>query len=139
VSFDTSVIPDDATIVSATLRLQRVGLWGTNPFTTLGECRIDVQTGAFGGNAALEPSDFQAVAAAPAAGTLSNAARNGDWSAGTLGAAGLAAIDKTGTTQMRLAFELHDNGDAIADRILYGSGDQADPTLRPELLVTYTH
>jgi uncharacterized delta-60 repeat protein len=137
VSFDTSSIPAGATIVSATLRLQRVGIWGTNPFTILGQCRIDVQTGAFGGNAALELGDFQAVATAAAAGTLSNALRNGDWSTGTLSAAGLAAINRTGRTQLRLAFEVHDNGNRISDRILYGSGDQADPTLRPELQVTY--
>jgi hypothetical protein len=123
--------------VAATLRLQRVGLWGTNPFTIFGACRIDVQAGAFGDNAALEPGDFQAPATAPAAGALSNAERNGDWSTGTLDADGLAAIDTAGTTQMRLAFDVQDDGDGITDRILYGSGDQADPTLRPELLLTY--
>jgi hypothetical protein len=32
---------------------------------------------------------------------------------------------------------VHDNGNATSDRILFGSGDQTDPTLRPELLVTY--
>ena len=136
-SFDTSAIPDDATVVAATLRLQRVGLWGTNPFTTLGQLQIDVQTGAFGGNAALQTSDFQAGATAVAVGTLSSPAKNGDWSTATLSAAGLAAINKSGLTQLRLAFTVHDNGNAISDRILFGSGDQTDPTLRPELQVTY--
>jgi hypothetical protein len=137
VSFDTSLIPDDATIVSATLRLQRVGVWGTNPFTILGRCFIEVQTGAFGGDQTLQISDFQAPATAIAAGTLSNAAANKAWSTGTLNAAGLAAINKTGRTQFRLVFEVHDNGNNTVDRILYGSGDVADPTLRPELQVTY--
>jgi uncharacterized delta-60 repeat protein len=137
VSFDTSEIPDDAVILSATLRLQRAGVWGTNPFTILGECRVDVQTGAFGDDPALEPSDFEAEATAPAAGTLSSAATNGDTSSATLDPAGLAAINRTGRTQFRLWFEVHDNGNRVADRILYASGDRLDPTQRPELLVTY--
>ena len=37
-SFDTSAIPDGATILSATLRLRRGTLSGTNPFTTHGTC-----------------------------------------------------------------------------------------------------
>jgi hypothetical protein len=137
VSFDTSLIPDDATIVSATLRLQRVGVWGTNPFTILGRCFIEVQTGGFGGDPALQLSDFQAPATVVAAGTLSSATANKAWSTGTLNAAGLAAINKTGTTQFRLVFEVHDNGNGVVDRILYGSGEAADPTLRPELQVAY--
>ena len=136
-SFDTSVIPDSATVVSATLRLQRVGVLGTNPFNNLGRCRIDLQSGAFGGNPALEVSDFQAFATVPAAGTLSNAVQDGAVSSGSIGAMWLATINKTGRTQMRLSFDVHDNGNGIADRILYGSGEQTDPTVRPELQITY--
>jgi hypothetical protein len=58
-------------------------------------------------------------------------------SVGTLGAAGRAAINRTGRTQLRLAFALGDNDNAVADRIRYASGDQADPSLRPELFVQY--
>jgi uncharacterized delta-60 repeat protein len=136
-SFDTSAIPDNATVTSATVRLQRVGVLGTNPFTILGQCWIDVQRGGFGGSAALALGDFQATATAPRAGTLSNPATNGDWSTGTLSTAGLAAINRGGRTQLRLAFAVHDNGDGDADRILFGSGNVADPTLRPELQITY--
>jgi uncharacterized delta-60 repeat protein len=136
-SFDTSAIPDGAVVVSATLRIRRVGLFGTNPFTVLGACGIDVRTGGFGGNVALQASDFEAPATVAAAGTLGNAPANGDVSVGTLGAAGRAAINRTGRTQLRLAFALDDNDNAVADRIRYASGDQADPSLRPELVVQF--
>ena len=42
---------------------------------------------------------------------MSNAASNGDWSEGNLDSAGIAAVDKTGTTQFRLYFDLDDNDD----------------------------
>jgi hypothetical protein len=62
VAFDTSAIPDGATILSSTLRLRRGTLSGTNPFTTHGTCWVDVQTGGFSGSTALETGDFQAIA-----------------------------------------------------------------------------
>ena len=111
VSFDTSSIPDSATILSATLRLRRGTSSGTNPFTTHGTCWADVQTGGFSGSTALQSSDFQAAATAVQAASLSNAASNGDWSEGALSAAGLAAVSKTGTTQLRVYFALDDNDD----------------------------
>ncbi len=136
-SFDTSVIPAGATIVSATLRFNRTGLTGTNPFGTLGRLLADVQSGGFGGNAALQTSDFQASATAVGSASLSNPTMNGTWAIGTLDAAGLAAINRTGRTQVRLAFEVHDNGNAVADRVSFATGDHADATLWPELDVTY--
>ena len=137
-SFDTSTIPAGATIVAATLRLNRVGIAGTNPFGTLGRLLADVQTGGFGGNAALQAGDFQAAATAPASASLSNPATNGAWSAGTLDAAGLAAINRTGRTQVRLAFEVHDNANGISDRIQFATGEHTDASLWPELDVTYS-
>jgi len=38
VAFDTSSMPDGATILSVTLRLRRGTSSGTNPFTTHGTC-----------------------------------------------------------------------------------------------------
>ena len=137
VSFDTSAIPDGATIVSATLRLRRGTLSGTNPFTTHGTCWVDVQTGGFSGSTALQTSDFQAAATAAQAASLSNAASNGTWSEGSLNAAGLAALDKTGTTQLRVYFSLDDNDDGGNDYIGYYSGESSTSGNRPQLEVTY--
>ena len=138
VSFDTSSIPDGATIVSATLRLLRGSLSGTNPFTTHGTCWVDVQGGSgFSGSTALQNSDFEAAAAAVQAASLTNAASNGVWSTGSLNAAGLAAINKTGTTQLRVYFNLDDNDDTGNDYIGYYSGDNGTAANRPQLVVTW--
>jgi hypothetical protein len=136
VSFDTSSIPDGATILSATVRLRRGTLSGTSPFTTHGTCWADVQTGGFSGSTALELSDFQAAATAAQAASLSNAASNGSWSEGSLNAAGRAAVNKTGTTQLRVYFNLDDNDDSGNDYLGYYSGE-ATSANRPQLVVTY--
>jgi hypothetical protein len=137
VSFDTSSIPDGATILSVTLRLRRGTVSGTNPFTTHGTCWVDVQSGSgFSGSTTLQTGDFQAAATAVQAASLSNAANNGDWSTGSLNAAGLAAINKTGTTQLRVYFNLDDNNDSGNDYIGYYSGE-ATSANRPQLVVTY--
>jgi hypothetical protein len=138
VSFDTSAIPDGATILSATLRLRRGTVAGTNPFNTFGTCWVDVQSGrGFSGSTALQTGDFQAVATAVHAASLSNAANNGDWSEGSLGAAGLADIDKTGPTQLRVYFALDDNNDKLDDYIGYYSGDDPTAANRPQLVVSW--
>ncbi|MFL6194817.1 MAG: S8 family serine peptidase, partial [Thermoanaerobaculia bacterium] len=59
-SFDTSSLPDTATIVSARLVLRRALIGGTNPFDTHGNAWVDVRTGGFNGSVTLEPADFQA-------------------------------------------------------------------------------
>ncbi len=137
VSFDTSAIPDGATILSVTLRLRRGTLSGTNPFTTHGTCWVDVQSGSgFSGSTTLQTGDFQAAATTVQAASLTNAANNGDWSTGSLNTAGLAAINKTGTTQLRIYFNLDDNNDGGNDYIGYYSGE-ATSANRPQLVVTY--
>ena len=91
----------------------------------------------FSGSTALQTGDFQAAATAVQAASLSNAADNGDWSTGSLNAAGLAAINKTGTTQLRVYFNLDDNDDTGNDYIGYYSGDNTTAANRPQLVVTY--
>ena len=137
VSFDTSAIPDGATILSATLRLRRGTLSGTSPFTTHGTCWVDVQPGGFSGSTTLATGDFQAAATAVQSASLTNAASNGVWSEGSLSAAGLAAVNKTGTTQLRVYFNLDDNDDGGSDYIGYYSGDNSTSANRPQLVVTY--
>ncbi|MEP7013610.1 MAG: M14 family zinc carboxypeptidase [Acidobacteriota bacterium] len=137
VSFDTSPIPDGATILSATLRLRRGTSSGTNPFTTHGTCWADVQTGAFSGSTTLQTGDFQATATAVQATSLTNAATDGTWSEGSLNASGLAAISKTSTTQLRVYFNLDDNDDNGNDYIGYYSGNNSTSGNRPQLVVTY--
>ncbi len=136
-SFDTSSIPDGATIVSATLRLRRGTVSGTNPFQTHGQCLVDAVSGAFGGNSSLQTSDFQAAATAVGVATLSNATSNGAYSSGSLNAAGRAAVNKTGLTQYRIYFQLDDNDDGGNDYIGYYSGNNSTPANQPILVVVY--
>ncbi len=137
VSFDTSSIPDGATITSAALRLVRGTLSGTNPFSTHGSCVADIVTGGFGGSTAFANADWQAAATATGVATLSNPAANGSPSTGTLNAAGLSAINKTGTTQLRFTFTLDDNDDAGYDYIGFYAGENATTANKPQLTVTY--
>lgn len=138
VSFDTSPIPDGATIIAATLRLCRGAVSGSNPFSTHGTCWIDVKGGlGFADSTTLAAGDFQAAADATQVGALSNAANNGDWSSGVLNAAALSFINKTGTTQFRVYFSLHDNNDGSADYVGWYSGDNALPANGPVLEVLY--
>ena len=137
-SFDTSSIPAGATITSVQLRLRRGTVRNSNPFTSgFGQCLVDVQSGGFSGSTALEVSDFEASATATAAGSLSAPASNGDWSEALMNAAGIAAVNTSGTTQFRIYFELDDNDDGGDDHIGYYSGDHSNSANRPQLVVTY--
>jgi subtilisin family serine protease len=138
VSFDTSSIPDTATITSATLRLVRGTSSGTNPFTTHGSCVADIVTGGFGGSTAFANADWQAAATATNVATMSNPTANGAASTGTLSAAGLAAINKTGTTQLRIGFTTDDNNNLAYDYIGFFSGENGTVANKPQLTVTYT-
>jgi hypothetical protein len=137
VSFNTAAIPDGADIQSATLRLVRGRLEGVNPFTTHAPCYLDIVTGSFSGNAVLEIQDFQAIATAQRVATMSNPPNNGSQSIGALNAAGRAAINKVGLTQLKIYFAVDDNDDMNADATGFYSGENAVVANRPVLEVTY--
>lgn len=136
VSFDTSALPDTATVTTATLRIKRGTLSGTSPFTTHGTCTVDMSS-SFGGSTAFAAGDFQAAAAVAGVASMSNPATNGTFSSGTLNAAGRAAVSKTGTTQLRVSMTLDDNDDLGSDYVGFYSGEAASGN-KPELVVTYT-
>jgi hypothetical protein len=138
VSFDTSAIPDGATIVSVKLRLLRGMVSGAGPFASMGTCWVDVQPGSgWSGSTLLQTSDFQAAATAVHAASMSNPTANGTWSEGNLDASGLAAIDKTSITQLRVYFNLDDNNNTTADFMGFFPGDDPLASHRPQLVVTY--
>ena len=137
VSFDTSGLPDDAVLVSARLILSRSAVLGTNPFDTHGICRVGIKTGAFNNNPSLEPIDFQSPATGQPVAILSNPTVNGSLAYATLSAQGVAAINKTGTTQLRLFFEKDDNDDLSGDALFFIAGEDTNTALRPKLEVKY--
>ena len=137
ISFNTSSIPDTATITAATVRLVRATISGGNPYTTHGPCVADISNGGFGGSATFAISDWEAAATATSVATLSNPTTNGAASSGTLSAAGLAAISKTATTQLRVYCTLGDDDDLLFDYIGFFPGENATQANRPQLIVTY--
>jgi hypothetical protein len=136
-SFDTSSIPDGATITAATVRLVRATLSGTSPYSTHAPCVADIVTGGFGGSTAFAFSDFEAAATATSVATLSSPAATGSPSTGSLSAVGLAAINKIGTTQLRVYCTLGDNDDLGFDYVGFYPGENATAANRPQLIVTY--
>ncbi len=137
VSFDTSSLPNGATVVWARLKMRRTTADGTNPFTTHGACRVDIRTSGFNGSTSLEPADFQAPATADLVSVCSDPLVSGGWAYATLNGAGLAAINKTGTTQLRISFANGDDDDAFADVIRFSAGEEAVTSSRPQLDVLY--
>ncbi|WP_320815269.1 T9SS type A sorting domain-containing protein [Flavobacterium sp.] len=121
-NFDTSSIPDDATINSLSLYMIRKGLSSTNPFTSgaLGAANLDVKSGTFG-TVNVEASDFAAVADATNTGCFHGTVTlNGYALRIDLNAAGIAAINKTGNTQFRLSFP---NTNINADYVDFNTGN----------------
>lgn len=139
--FPTHYLPDNAVITQAILMLKVQDLVGTDPFTTHGNISIDIRYGPFGtfgpfGIKALQVSDFQAPASGTSMGLIQNNPVGG-WYWAMLDRSALPYINLTGTTQLRLAFELDDNNDLGADYLVFFSGDYDDQRDRPHLLIEY--
>ncbi len=137
VSFETKDLPNDATILSATLRLRRGIVTGGDPFDTFGTCWVDVHFGGLGGSTDLAVGDFEAVADVPRSAALSRPLGQDAWSEANLDLVGLSAINKEGATQLRVYFDLDDNDNSSRDSMGYYSGDHANEAYRPQLVVTY--
>jgi len=130
--FDTSAIPDGATITSATLSIRRLGKGGdpTNP--SLGTITVDIKNGYYGTSDALAAADFEAASSATNVATLPYPAANGNWSEADLNSSGRSNINKTGITQFKIRFTLDDNDDGAADYLnIY------DSSSNPSLEVTW--
>ena len=121
-TFDTSSLPDDATVDKVSLYLIRNNANLNNPFTSgaLGVPQIDVKNGSFGA-VTIENSDYTEIADAIDAGCFQGTVSSNGYALRIdLNPAGLAAINKTGNTQFRLSFP---NTDANADYIDFNTGD----------------
>ncbi len=137
-AFDTSSIPTDANINSATLKMRRAGAYGTSPFTWASNtCFADIKgfTG-FSSNTSLEKVDFAAPADLSRVASMSNASTTGAWSTGNL-TNGLGAIAKGGNTQFRVYFSSDDNNNGTADYIMWSSGNDTNSAYWPVLEVVY--
>lgn len=102
-SFDTAAIPDDATITSATVTVSYRSASGNPWANPIGNTLVvDVHAGCIG-NCTIEATDWGAATTATGVAELA-AFTGGSQSSTVFSAAGLAAIAKTGRTQLRLRF-----------------------------------
>ncbi|MCP4420984.1 MAG: hypothetical protein GY805_30610, partial [Chloroflexi bacterium] len=143
VSFDTSVIPANATITSVDLRLQQRNALNGNPFgdSGLGTLYADIgPLNGFSGSYSLEASDFEALAAATNVIVLSETSGNNQWSTGTLGSGNFNLVNINDFTQFRIHFEFPDDGDQNRDRFRFSSSNDGtnNQSPAPELIITYT-
>lgn len=137
-SFNTSILPDTATIVKVKLKIKRAGVAGTNPFTTHGKLIFDMRKGFFGTSSGLAPADFQAFATKLNAGQFgSTPVSGGSAYLAFLPSTSFTYINKKGLTQFRLRFAMDDNNDAGADYMSFRSGDYSVLSDRPELEIEY--
>lgn len=103
-SFDTSALPDTATVLEASLILTWRGASGDPWSSPAGNTLvIDVRNGCWGATCALETADYGAAASASAVAEVVRFT-NGTQGSGLFNSAGLAAIHRAGTTQIRLRF-----------------------------------
>lgn len=135
-SFDTSSLPEEAVITKVTLKVKQKGKVGADPMKLLKGIRVDMQTGAFGGAAGLQAKDFQAAVSKNGAGWLLGAPVNG-WRAAELDALAFPLVNSNGVTQFRLQFATATNKDGKANYFSFFSGNAADVTAHPQLIVEY--
>ena len=137
-SFNTASLPDNAVILSVTLKIKRQGIsGGSSPEVILKDFILDIRKGTFG-TSALQLADWQT----PASKTVipSQHAPVGSWYTFDLTTA-KDFINKwatlSGLTQIRLRFRLDDNNDWVANYLSPFSGNYAGTTSRPTLIVMY--
>ena len=137
--FSTSYLPNNAIIASATIKVRKYSLEGTDPFTTHGTLRADINTPYFGTldtSRGLELGDFQATPDKSSAGIFSSTPVD-YWYSATLSSASYPYISLTSSTQFRLRFSTDDNNDGNADYVRFASGNHATTANRPQLIVEY--
>jgi hypothetical protein len=134
--FDTSSLPDNATVVDVILKVKLADVsGGANPFTTHGDLFAEMKKGIFG-KGPLENTDFQAVAYPKRSlGDFTPVDGEPGWYQLILRPTDLKYINLGGVTQFRVRFTKDDDNDKIAGFISFYSGD--DPTNPPQLIVEY--
>jgi len=137
--FDTSVIPDTATVISATVRVFGTTKQDERPW---GDLTWNVYSSGPATNTTLVIADYNKVGTTPFATPITYAAYDdGGWNTFTLNAAGLAAIDVASITRFGTREATYDAPDIVPTwsasdvaRIIFQSADGANA---PELVVVF--
>jgi hypothetical protein len=138
-SFDTSSLPDDAVITKVQLKIRHNGFAGTNMFTpvkTHNNLVVDIRQPYFGANPSLLSTDFQAASSKNTVGVLTYAPTPG-WYTIALNETSFPFVDLSGTTQLRLRFQVDDDDDLQTDILKILSGNATNISDRPALIVEY--
>jgi hypothetical protein len=140
VSFNTSSIPADAIIISATLQLTCGNTAGVSPFSGWGgACNIDIADPWFHTSANLEGQDYNAAADAYSVAFFTQDPTVGQTITSTdFNAQGLRNINTEGTTQLRIYFDTPTNNDGVKDSLGFYSAKTALLERHPALTVRYT-
>ncbi len=138
-SFNTGVLPDNATIISMILKVKKASIvGGGNPVSLFGGFVVDIKNGVLG-TPILQTSDFQTLANATY-GPFNLAPVSNVYSINLT--AGKANINKfvanNGLTQIRLRFNLDDNNNAVANDLILFSGNATNQADRPQLVIVYS-
>ncbi|HNN13321.1 MAG TPA: hypothetical protein PKL78_07180 [Anaerolineales bacterium] len=139
--FPTNYLPDNAVVTQAILMIKLQGQEGADPFAGLGGISIDIHYGPFGsfgpfGINLLQVSDFQEPASLASVGLIQNNPVGG-WYWGLLSPSAFSQINRTGVTQLRLAFQTPTDHDLQDDFLQFISGDHVEQRDRPHLLIDY--
>ena len=135
-SFDTSALPDNAVITGVSLKIQKQGQSGANPFSTLGALLVDIRKGVFSTSVILQPADFQVAASAVGVAQITDTPDAANWYTAALAPAAYTSVNLSGATQLRLRFNTLSNKNNKPDDLLFYSGD-APGASQPVLLVQY--
>jgi hypothetical protein len=134
-SFDTTLLPNNAVIMRVTLKIRKQGQVGTDAFNTHIKLLVDIREGAFGNDNLLQIRDFQAGANRYAAAVVPKKKVN-NWYSVELPSSAFAFVNKNGLTQFRLRFAKDDNNNNSADYINFFSGNALIAN-RPQLIIEY--
>ena len=115
-SFDTSVLPDDAVITGVSVRVKKKSLVGTNPFSTHGKLNVEIGIPYFGTLTALQLNDWEAPAGGGSPASTVGKKPSSGWYSAAIPESFFGFVSMVGTTQFRLSFNKGDNDGRRADR-----------------------
>jgi hypothetical protein len=141
-SFDTSSLPDNATIIEATLGITRTA----NPTGTIpigvadspwGDLYVDAASNGFGA-LGLSASDFEATATREDVSRFAwPAYSNGMTIYSRLEPENNDVVNRAGRTQFRVRYQNDDDNDGVADYMPYATGNATNAAQRPTLTIRY--
>ena len=135
-SFNTASLPDNAVITKVTIKILKQSVAGIDPFTAQGNLQVHIRRGFFSTKAALQQTDFQASSSQSGVGVFDPQSVD-NWYSAELDSQAGAFINLAGDSQFRLQFELASDGNGTADYAKFFSGNAADVTKRPQLIIEY--